>query len=115
MIALVLGFIASFSISGFASNVFKSISTTTGALQVQGGAGIQGNLNVGQNITCVGDFTVNGTFTTTGTTLSTFVNDWQKAQIPYTTATITTDGALQLVHTLGGEILLDATLTIGAP
>jgi hypothetical protein len=53
------------------------------------------------------------TFTTTGTTLASFVSDWQLAQIPYTTAIVTTDGALQLTHTLGGEILIDATNVSG--
>jgi len=47
------------------------------------------------------------TFYNTGTTLASFVNDWQVAQIPYTTASITTDGALQLTHILGGEIIMD--------
>jgi hypothetical protein len=41
-----------------------------------------------------------------------FVEAWQAAQsqttvgIPYTTATVTTDGAVQITHTEGGEIIL---------
>lgn len=37
---------------------------------------------------------------------STFVTNWQAAGIPDTTATVTTDGAVQITHTEGGEILL---------
>ena len=36
-----------------------------------------------------------------------FVTAWSNAAIPYTTATVTTDGAIQLTHTEGGVILLD--------
>jgi hypothetical protein len=36
-----------------------------------------------------------------------FITAWSNAAIPYTTATITTDGAIQLTHTEGGVILLD--------
>ena len=39
-------------------------------------------------------------------TLTTFVNNWAYHQIPYTKASITTDGALQLTHTLGGDIYI---------
>ena len=42
----------------------------------------------------------------TGTTAASFVTDWQNAQIPYTTATLDTDGTIQITHTLGGEILI---------
>jgi hypothetical protein len=35
-----------------------------------------------------------------------FVTSWAAAGIPYTTASVTTDGAIQLTHTEGGEILL---------
>jgi len=50
---------------------------------------------------------ISRTFYNSDTTLASFVNDWQLAQIPYTTASITTDGALQITHTLGGEIIID--------
>lgn len=36
-----------------------------------------------------------------------FVTSWAAAAIPYTTASITTDGALQLTHTEGGVIAID--------
>jgi len=36
-----------------------------------------------------------------------FVTLWQTANIPYTTCTVTTDGAIQLTHTEGGEISLN--------
>ena len=36
-----------------------------------------------------------------------FVTAWQAAGIPNTTATITIDGAIQLTHTKGGEIIID--------
>jgi len=39
-------------------------------------------------------------------TLATFVANWAYQQIPYTKAEITTDGALQLTHTLGGDIYI---------
>ena len=39
-----------------------------------------------------------------------FVTAWAAAGIPYTTASVTTDGAIQLVHTEGGEIVLDDTV-----
>ena len=45
-------------------------------------------------------------FTNGGTTASSFVTNWQNAQIPYTTATLNTDGTIQITHTLGGEILM---------
>jgi hypothetical protein len=36
-----------------------------------------------------------------------FVTAWAAANIPYTNASVTTDGAIQLVHTEGGQILID--------
>ena len=44
--------------------------------------------------------------TMSGTGSNTFLLDWAAAQIPYTTATVTTSGAIQLTHTLGGDIYL---------
>jgi len=35
-----------------------------------------------------------------------FVTAWASAGIPNTTASVTTDGAIQITHTLGGEIML---------
>jgi len=44
-----------------------------------------------------------------------FVTAWLAADIPYTTALLTTDNAVQLVHTKGGEIIMDDyILTAGA-
>jgi len=39
-----------------------------------------------------------------------FVTAWQQSNILYTTASITTDGAIQLTHTEGGEIVMDDTV-----
>ena len=46
-------------------------------------------------------------------TPSQFVTAWQAANIPYTTAGVTTDGKLQLTHTAGGVIMLDDFVTSG--
>lgn len=42
-----------------------------------------------------------------GTTATGFVTAWLAAGIPYTTAEVTTDGAIQLTHTQGGTILIN--------
>ena len=39
-----------------------------------------------------------------------FVTAWAAAGIPYTTASVTTEGSIQLVHTEGGEIIMDDTV-----
>ena len=53
--------------------------------------------------------TVNDNATATG-----FVTSWAAANIPYTQASVTTDGAIQLVHTEGGEITIsDFNTTTG--
>jgi len=44
--------------------------------------------------------------TMSGTTATSFVLDWAAANIPYTTASITTSGSIQITHTLGGDIYL---------
>ncbi len=36
-----------------------------------------------------------------------FVEAWQLASVPYTTAEVTTDGAIQITHTLGGSIRIN--------
>jgi hypothetical protein len=46
------------------------------------------------------------TFTNTGTTASSFVTDWLAKNIPYTTASLTSTGQVQITHTSGGEIYL---------
>jgi hypothetical protein len=48
-----------------------------------------------------------------GSTLSDFIVEWQSANIPYTTASITNTGALQLTHTAGGVIVLHDTNDMG--
>ena len=42
-----------------------------------------------------------------GDTASDFIVAWQAANIPYTTVTIASTGALQITHTEGGEIIMD--------
>jgi len=43
-----------------------------------------------------------------------FCTAWSAANIPFTQASVTTDGAIQLVHTEGGEIIIsDINLTTG--
>lgn len=42
-----------------------------------------------------------------------FVEAWQAAMIPYTTASITTDGAIQISHTLGGAIRMSDVTSAG--
>ena len=50
-------------------------------------------------------------FTLADTTDATdFVTAWAAANIPYTTASVTTDGAIQLTHTEGGVIVMDDTV-----
>ena len=39
-----------------------------------------------------------------------FVTAWAAAGIPYTTASVTSEGSIQLVHTEGGEIIMDDTV-----
>ncbi len=43
-----------------------------------------------------------------------FVTQWLAAGIPYTDASVTTDGAIQLTHTAGGSIILSDKITSGA-
>jgi len=40
-------------------------------------------------------------------TATTFVTAWSQAGVPYTTATVTTEGSIQLTHTEGGEIIMN--------
>lgn len=64
-----------------------------------------------------GTNTASSTYTVTiiDGTLSTFVTVWASQQIPYTKATITSDGALQLTHTLGGDIYIGTLSPSGTP
>jgi hypothetical protein len=68
----------------------------------------QSGLSLTVGITIPGSTTTNTyTFVTQGTTAASFVTDWSAAGIPYTTAVVTDAGAVQLTHTLGGEIFLN--------
>ena len=51
--------------------------------------------------------------TMSSNTATSFVLDWAAANIPYTTARITTAGSIQLTHTLGGDIYLSDYTTSG--
>jgi hypothetical protein len=51
---------------------------------------------------------------TTGDNATDFVTAWSATNIPYTQALVTTDGAIQLIHTEGGEIILADTEPSGA-
>ena len=50
------------------------------------------------------DYSVN---IVSGDTASDFIVAWQAANIPYTTVSIASTGALQITHTEGGEIIMD--------
>ena len=61
-------------------------------------------------VTVPGSSTYNNVYNFTladNTDAEDFVTAWAAADIPYTTASVTTDGAIQLVHTEGGVIILD--------
>ena len=47
--------------------------------------------------------------TMSGTTPEDFVTDWYAANIPYTSAEVTSNGRIQLTHLAGGVIVLDET------
>lgn len=52
---------------------------------------------------------LSGTYAVTvpdNATATGFVSAWAAANIPYTTAAVTTDGAIQLTHSAGGEIVI---------
>ncbi len=46
------------------------------------------------------------------TTAEDFVQAWQAAGIPYTTASVATDGSIQITHTLGGAIMMNDYNTV---
>jgi phage tail sheath protein FI len=50
---------------------------------------------------------------TSGDNATNFVTAWTAAGIDYTTASVTTDGAIQLIHTEGGEIVMNDVRTSG--
>jgi hypothetical protein len=49
-----------------------------------------------------------------GTTVTDFVTNWAAAGIPYTTCAETTDGAVQITHTAGGEIIINEFIVSGS-
>lgn len=51
---------------------------------------------------------------TEGSDATDFVTAWASAGIPYTSASVTTDGSIQLVHTEGGIIVINDVYTSGA-
>lgn len=75
-----------------ANPVFPNNTQLTVGVSIPGSTGVYG-------------YTVS--MPTTGTLgPSEFVTAWTSANIPYTTATVTTDNAVQLSHTVGGDIFL---------
>ena len=58
-----------------------------------------------------GPFRVTVGIATAPTAATNFVSAWSLANIPYTTATVTTDGLLQITHTAGGGIELNDKVT----
>jgi hypothetical protein len=70
------------------------------------------------NVSTPGSSTLSATtYTVTvndNATASGFVTSWSAANIPYTQASVTTNGAIQIVHTEGGEIVMsDVNTTTG--
>jgi hypothetical protein len=54
--------------------------------------------------------TLSGEYTVTvpsSSTASGFVTAWSAANVPYTTASVTTAGTIQITHTYGGEIIMN--------
>ena len=52
---------------------------------------------------------------TSGDDATDFVTAWAAANIPYTTASVVSSGAIQITHTTGGEIVLSDFITIPGP
>jgi hypothetical protein len=73
---------------------------TTGDIYVQ--------VSIPNNAALSSQYTVSITSSNNATD---FVTAWTAANIPYTTATVTTSGAIQLTHTKGGEIVLNDYIT----
>lgn len=77
-----------------------STSSTTGALQVAGGAGIAGDLNVGGGVVITGNLTVNGTTTTiNSTTISVDDKNIELGSITTPTNTTADGGGITLKGT----------------
>jgi hypothetical protein len=69
------------------------------------------------NVSTPGSSTLSATYTVTvndNASATGFVTAWAAANIPYTQASVTTNGAIQIVHTEGGEITIsDINTTTG--
>ena len=70
--------------------------TTTGSIAVYISVPVTSGLVPGHTV-----------YVNSGDTAQDFVTAWATAAIPYTTCTLTTDGAIQITNTAGGEIVLD--------
>ena len=90
-------------VTGLETNVTFS---TAGTLSIQ--VSLPGQ----SSLTSVYTATINS-----GDTASDFVTAWSAAGVPYTTCGLTTDGAIQITHTEGGEIVVsdyDPTTNVSA-
>jgi hypothetical protein len=100
-----------FTSLGAASNTvgiqFTATGTGTGGVGV-GTASLYFQLSV--QVSVPGSSSLSTAYTVTLPSISDatdFVTAWSAASIPFTTASVTTDGAIQLTHTEGGEIMLN--------
>ena len=91
-------------------------STVITGTETNASAGGSGFVYVKVSQPGTSDLTVTQSITvTSGDTAEDFVLAWQAANIPYTSASVTTDGAVQLIHTEGGVLLMnDHNYTTGA-
>ena len=74
--------------------------TTTGAILVQ--------VSTPNSAVLSSQYTVS---ITSGDDATDFVTAWAAANIPYTTASVVSSGAIQITHTTGGEIILNDYIT----
>jgi hypothetical protein len=101
-------------------SIFKRTSTgptvaVSANSDASGGISFASGLHLTVTITVPGSYTpVTYGFTTTPANgvsgngnAASFVRDWTNVAIPYTTAMVTDAGAIELTHTLGGEITLN--------
>jgi hypothetical protein len=73
-------------------------------------ANIQATANVSVFVSEPGQAVLSAAYTvelTSGDDATDFVTSWLAAGIPYTTATVTSSGAIQITHTEGGVIVMD--------
>jgi phage tail sheath protein FI len=65
------------------------------------------------NVSVPGSASLSSSYTVTvsdNSSATDFVTAWSSANIPYTTAAVTSNGAIQITHTKGGAIVLDDTV-----